>query len=300
VLPTQRGGRRMNAPVLTIQSAVACGHVGNSGAEFALRRLGFPTVRIDTVQFSNHPAHGGFRGGPVATAVLADLLDGLTERGMLARCGAVLSGYLGTAGNAAVVETAVTRLRAAHGRAGEGAGAGTGIVFCCDPVLGDHPRGLYVRSEVPDAMRRLVALSDVAIPNRFELGFLTGRPVETVAEVAAAARALAATGPALVVVTGVQAAGDLGALAVTADRAWLSVAPYVDAPASGAGDVFAAVFLARWLEKRDAARALSLAVSSIHAVIAATAAASGDELALIAAQDMLPAPSPIWPVQPVE
>ncbi|MET4700830.1 pyridoxine kinase [Constrictibacter sp. MBR-5] len=286
----------MNAPVLTIQSAVACGHVGNSGAEFALRRLGFPTVRLDTVQFSNHPAHGGFRGGPVATAVLADLLDGLTERGMLARCGAVLSGYLGTGGNAAVVETAVTRLRAAR----EGAGTGVDTVFCCDPVLGDHPRGLYVRPDIPEVMRRLVALSDIAIPNRFELGFLTGRPVETVAEVAAAARALAATGPALVVVTGVQAAGDLGALAVTSERAWLSVAPYVDAPASGAGDVFAAVFLARWLEKRDAARALSLAVSSIHAVIAATAAAGGDELALIAAQDMLPAPSPIWPVQPVD
>lgn len=290
----------MNAPVLTIQSSVACGHVGNSGAEFALRRLGFPTVRLDTVQFSNHPAHGGFRGGPVATAVLADLLDGLTERGMLGRCGAVLSGYLGTAGNAAVVETAVTRLRAAREAAGAGADTGADTVFCCDPVLGDHPRGLYVRPDIPDAMRRLVALSDVAIPNRFELGFLTGRPVDTVSEVVAAARALAATGPALVVVTGVQASGDLGALAVTADRAWLSVAPYVDAPASGAGDVFAAVFLARWLEKRDAARALSLAVSSIHAVIAATAAAGGDELALIAAQDMLPAPSPIWPVRPVE
>lgn len=269
--------------VLTIQSAVACGHVGNSGAEFALRRLGFPTVRLDTVQFSNHPAHGGFRGGPVATAVLAELLEGLAERGMLARCGAVLSGYLGTAGNAAVVETAVTRLRAAR----------ENLVFCCDPVLGDHPRGLYVHADVPEAMRRLVSMADVAIPNRFELGFLTGLPVETAAEQVAAARALAATGPRLVVVTGVAAGAELGALAVTADGAWLAAAPYVDAPASGAGDVFAAVFLARWLEKRDAARALSLAVSSIHAVIAATAAAGADELALVAAQDMLPAPSPL-------
>src|SRR3546814_4046670 len=93
------------------------------------------------------------------TEVLNELREGLDERGMLTRCGAVLSGYLGTAGNAAAVETAVRRLRAARADA----------VYCCDPVLGDHPRGLYVRADVPAAMRRLIAMADVAIPNRFEL-----------------------------------------------------------------------------------------------------------------------------------
>lgn len=279
----------MNPSVLTIQSAVACGHVGNSGAEFALRRLGFPTVRLDTVRFSNHPAHGGFRGGPVPAAALAELLDGLAERGMLARCGAVLSGYLGTAENAAIVERAVAQVRAAH----------PGAVVCCDPVLGDHPRGLYVRPDIPQAMRRLVAAADIAVPNRFELGFLTGRPVETVADQIAAARALLGEGPRLVVVTGVAAGEGLGALAVTAGGAWIATGPVVDAPASGAGDVFAATFLARWLEKPDPVRALSLAVSAIHAVIALTAATGADELALVAAQDLLPAPSPIRPAVPV-
>src|SRR3546814_12708941 len=83
----------------------------------------------------------------------------------------------------------------------------------------------------------------------------------------------------------------MGALAVTGASARFAAAPYVEVPASGAGDVFAAIFLARWLEKRDAVRVLSLAVSSSHAVIAATAAAGADELALVAHQDMLPDPS---------
>ncbi|MFN4090909.1 MAG: pyridoxal kinase PdxY, partial [Alphaproteobacteria bacterium] len=274
----------MNPPILTIQSAVAYGHVGNSAAEFALRRLGFPTMRLDTVQFSNHPAHGGFRGGPTPAATLRELVDGLAERGMLGRCGAVLSGYLGTAANAAIVERALAGLR----------GARPDAVYCCDPVLGDHPRGLYVRDDVPAAMHRLVALADIAIPNRFELEHLTGAGVASTEDMVAAARRLVAAGPALVVVTGVPSGGgDLGALAVTADRAWIAAAPRIEAPASGAGDLFAAVFLARWMEKRDPARALSLAVSSVHAVLAATAAACGDELALVAAQDSLPAPSPI-------
>src|SRR5690606_23451381 len=114
------------------------------------------------------------------------------------------------------------------------------------------------------------------------------------------ARSLAATGPALVVVTGVEAGADLGALAVTARGAWLAAAPYVEAPASGAGGLFTAVFLARWLEKRDPARALSLALSSTHAVIVAPAAAGTAELALIAARDALPAPPRIWPARPLE
>src|SRR5690606_5996528 len=280
----------MSHPVLTIQSAVAYGHVGNSGAEFALRRLGYPTMRLDTVRFSNHPAHGGFRGGPVDARTLQDLLEGLDERGMLARCRALLSGYLGTAETAGVVETAVARLR----------GAQPDAVYCCDPVLGDHPRGLYVRDDIPAAMGRLAALADVVIPNRFALQALTGLPVAKTAEGVEAARRLLALGPSLVVVTGVAIEGGLGALAVTAERAWVAAAPFVDVPGSGAGDVFAAIFLARWLEKRDPARALSLAVSSIHAVLAATAAARSDELALVDAQDALPAPPQIRPARLLE
>ena len=274
--------------ILSIQSGVAYGHVGNSAASFVLQRLGYAVCRLDTVAFSNHPAHGGFTGGPTPPAVLGDLVGGLDSRGFLSRCDAALSGYLGTAQTGGVVADAVTRLR--RGR--------PGALYCCDPVMGDHPRGLYVAQDIPELFRDvLLPLAQIATPNLFELELLTGLPVGTPADVRAAAEALLARGPALVLVTGLTAGSDIGALAVGRDGAWLAASPRIDIPAYGAGDSFTALFLARYLEKPDPARALSLAVSSLDAVMRATAANGGDELDLVAAQDALVAPPRLIPAE---
>src|SRR5262249_49862996 len=149
------------------------------------------------VSFSNHPAHGGFRGRVVPAAELADLVEGLGARGLFGRCDALLSGYLGDPATAAVVADAVARVRAADPPA----------LYCCDPVSGEVGRGVYVRSGVPEAIRdRLVPLSDVVTPNPFELGLLTGMAPSTLDAAHAAARALLGRdgreGPGLVVATG--------------------------------------------------------------------------------------------------
>ena len=146
--------------VLSIQSSVVYGHVGNRAAVPALERLGHDVWPVDTVAFSNHPAHGSFRGRIVPAAEVRDLIEGLAARGVLGRCDAVLSGYLGDPATGAVVEDAVARVRAANPR----------TLYCCDPVIGEVGRGAYVRAGVPEAFRdRLVPLADIVTPNPFEL-----------------------------------------------------------------------------------------------------------------------------------
>jgi pyridoxine kinase len=264
--------------VLSIQSSVAHGHVGNSAAAFALQRMGRDVMRVDTVRFSNHPAHGGFSGGAASAAEIDTLVDGLAARRFLDQCAAVLSGYLGTAANGEAVARAVKLVRAAS----------PGALFVCDPVMGDDPKGLFVQSDIPAVMREVLApAADIVTPNRFELETLTGLPCDSRESVLTAARQVLDWGPQTVVVTGLAfTKGRIETLAVTQEAAWSVLAPRIEGPAFGAGDTFCAVFLARWLEQPDVARAVSLACASVRAILRETV----DELALIPAQSALVAP----------
>ncbi len=278
--------------VLTLQSSVAAGHVGNAGAAFAMQRLGRDVMRIDTVRFSNHPKHGGYAGGPTDATEIDALAEGLGARGFLEHTGAVLSGYLGTAENAAAVGRAVDRVRDARPDA----------LFCLDPVIGDKPHGSFVVPGVAEGIAaELLPRADIIIPNVFELEYLTGMTVETPAEATQAARALMAKGRAkLVIATGLHIGADIANVAVTADAAWACAAPMVDAPAYGAGDLFASVYLARYLEDASPSRALELATSAVHAVFVETARLDLPELALIPAQAMLVDPPHLFAAKDVQ
>ena len=265
--------------VLSIQSAVTYGHVGNSVAAFALQRLGHEVWRIDTVRFSNHPGHGGFRGAATSAKELSDLVEGLAERGWLAQVDAVLTGYLGAADQGEAVAAAVTRAKAANPK----------VLWALDPVIGDHGR-VFVKPGIPEFMRSAAAIADILTPNAFELSLLTGLPCTTPAQ-----GALRGPEPnRVVVVTGLAPADggppQLGTLAVSSLGAWQVTTPMIAHPANGAGDLFAALFLAHTLARRDLADALDRATSSVHAVIARSAAAGARELQLIAAQDELVEP----------
>jgi len=158
--------------ILSIQSWVAYGHVGNAVASFALQRLGMEVWAANTVNFSNHPGYGQWRGeragGPAVTA----LVDGVASLGVLGQCEAVLSGYLGSADMAAAVLHAASLVRAANPAA----------LYCCDPVIGDTAPGIYVEGAIPAFLRdRCLPAADILTPNHFELGFLSGRPVTSLA-----------------------------------------------------------------------------------------------------------------------
>jgi pyridoxine kinase len=275
--------------LLSIQSSVAYGHVGNSAAVPALQALGIEAWPVDTVTLAHHPGHGAWRGRVTEPAELSTLIEGLAAVGALDRCDGVLSGYLGDACQGPVLLDAVARVKAARPAA----------LYCCDPVMGERDKGFYVRPGVPEFLRdRALPRADLLMPNLFELGWLVGREIDDIEGAREAARSLLARGPRLVVVKGPTRTAHgrprIGALAVTARSAWRVETPLVDAPASGAGDLFAALFLGRHLRSRDPARALEHAVAAVHGVLTRTAADGTDELALVATRGLLSRPKRLF------
>lgn len=270
--------------VLSIQSGVVFGHVGNSTAQFCLQRLGHEVWRIDTVRFSNHPGHGPPTGDVTAPGQILQLVDGLAARGWLGGCAALLTGYLGAADQGAAILEIAARVRAANPAA----------IWLLDPVIGDNGR-VFVKPGIPEFMRdHAVPGADIVTPNAFELAWLTGLPTGSVEAAITAARALRGVGRQTVIATGIDA-GD-GAIATLAihDGGVHSVStPRIAITANGTGDSLAAIFLAHLLATRDVASALSHAVSSICALLRATATAGARELELIAAQESIVAPMPM-------
>lgn len=277
--------------ILSIQSHVAYGHVGNAAAVFTLQRLGHEVWPVNTVEFSNHVGHPDFRGRVLPPDLVADVIAGVAGRSAFARCKAVLSGYLGDVALGEIVLGAVAQVRAANGAA----------LYACDPVIGDVGVGSYVRPGIAEFFRdRAVPMADLLFPNQFELDALTGRPVRSRADALGAARALVARGPRMVAVTSFYPEGQasvIEAMAVTARDAFVARIERLPVTVHGTGDCFAALFLARWLEREDAARALGLACGAIHGVLRATPTGGLTEMALIEAQAELAAPSRTFPVE---
>ncbi|MBX6425416.1 MAG: pyridoxal kinase PdxY [Variibacter sp.] len=266
--------------ILSIQSHVAYGHVGNSAAVFALQRMGVEVWPVHTVQFSNHPGYGAWRGEIFDGDVIREVVTGIDERGVLGECDGVLSGYLGDAAIGAAILDAVERVKFANPAA----------YYCCDPVIGDVDRGVYVRDGIPEFLReRAVPAADIVTPNQFELDYLTGRRSGTLREALEAIDALHAMGPRIVLVTSLQTAEtpaqaiDLVASDRT-ERLRLRM-PRLPIAVNGAGDMMAALFLARFLREGTLARALSLAAASVFGVLERTEEAGSNELLLIDAQD---------------
>jgi pyridoxine kinase len=280
--------------VLSIQSHVAYGHVGNSSAVFALQRLGTEVWPVHTVQFSNHTGYGSWKGRIFDGESIDEVLEGIDDRGVLGTCTAVLSGYLGSADIGQAVLGAVARVRAANPDA----------VYCCDPVIGDVGRGVFVRPGIEELLRDVVLpVADVLTPNHFELDLLAGTTTTTVAGVKDAVAALQARGPRTVLTTSLVTddtpddAVDL--LASQDGRHWLVRTPKLGLSVNGAGDATAALFLAHWLRERSAPDALAAATASVWGLLAATEAAGSREILLVAAQDELVSPSRTFEVREV-
>jgi len=275
--------------VISIQSHVAYGHVGNSAAVFALQRLGLEVWPVHSVQFSNHTGYGDWQGEVFPAEHIARLIDGLAARGALARCDALLTGYVGEAALGEVILDAAARIRAAN----------PGALYLCDPVMGDAGRGLFVRPGIPEFLRdKALSAADIVTPNLFELAILTGTTPQGLEETKAAASGLLARGPKVVLVTSLScegnAAGEMEMLAVTAQGAWRVNTPRLPITPNGAGDAVAALFLGYLLKSGPKAtavpEALGKAAASIFEILATTLESGEKELQLVAAQDRLVAP----------
>lgn len=280
--------------VLSIQSAVAYGHAGNSSATFPLQRAGVNVLPVYTVNFSNHTGYGSWRGPMIPAADVAEVITGIDERGVLSRVDAVLAGYLGAADVGHVVLDAAALVKSRNPEA----------IFLADPVMGDVGRGFYARPGIPEFFREyIVAAANIMTPNLFELQYLVGRQTQTLHDVVAAAHQLRTQGPDIVLVTSVVASdasdGLLRMLAVDGDSTWLVETPTLDCSFVGSGDLTSAMFLAHWLRTRNVGETLGATASVVYSILEQTAVSGEPELQLVAAQEQVVSPTNIFTARPL-
>jgi pyridoxine kinase len=284
----------MLQPILSIQSHVVYGHVGNAAAVFPLQRLGREVWPLMTVQFSSHTGYAGWRGRAFDAPMIDECVSGLQAIGVLSRCAGLLTGYLGTAEIGEAALRALERVRAANSEA----------AYACDPVIGDVGRGPYVAAGVGEFFRdRALTLATIATPNAFELEWLTGEPARDLQTARRAIAALRERGPQVVVAKSLMLddtpADALDMLAGDEAGFWRLRTPKLPIAVNGAGDLFAALFFHHWLETRRTREALSRAASAVHAIVNATMAAGSRELSLIAAQDEFTRSSQLFAIEVV-
>jgi pyridoxine kinase len=266
--------------ILSIQSAVAYGHVGNSAAVFPLQRIGVEVLPVYTVNFSNHTGYGAWRGPMISPDDVREVLLGIEDRGVLPQIDVILSGYQGGEGIADVILEAVQRVKAANPAA----------VYSCDPVMGNAKSGCFVAPAIPVLLRdRVVPAADIITPNQFELGFLTGTEPDTLESTLASVELVRATGPRTVLVTSVERPdredGTIEMLAVDDSGAWLVQTPYIPMKANGSGDVTAALFTAHYRSTGDLAESLARTTSSVFDLLTRTHESGQRELQLVESQD---------------
>jgi pyridoxine kinase len=291
--------------VISIQSQVAYGHVGNSAAVFPMQMHGIDVIAVPTTLLSNRPGYPTIRGRVLDAQLVADLLLGVEERGALATCRMILSGYLGSPEIAAVVADFVERAKARN----------PALLYCCDPVLGDRDRGMFVQADIPPHVRdRLCPLADIITPNHFEFEWLCGAKATTTDQAIAQAQALLARGPSTIVVTSAELAdvpdGQIETLAVERSKegskerskerseerfaelskAWRVRTPKLPIDPSGTGDLFAALFVAARVREQDTPEALGHAASAIFAVLERTAISGTEEMRIVECAELLAQP----------
>lgn len=280
--------------LLSIQSHVAYGHVGNASAVFPMQRLGVEVWPIHTVQFSNHTGYGAWKGRVFDGPTITELVDGIAERGVLPRCDGVLSGYQGSAEIGGAILETVARVKAANPAA----------LYCCDPVIGDVGRGIFVRPGIPEFMKaEVVTKADIVTPNHFELDYLSGSESRTLPAMKTAIHAVQAMGPRVVLVTSAHTDDtpddSIDLIAGEGGRFWRVRTPKLGVSVNGAGDCIAALFFVHYLRSRSAGEALAKAAASTYGLLKRTADAASREILLVAAQEEFVTPTTMFEVESV-
>jgi len=265
--------------VLSIQSWVAYGHVGNASAVFPMQRLGVEVWAINTVMFSNHTGYGKWRGPVFPADQVREVFEGIADRGVLGQCDGVVSGYMGDAAIGEAILDAAARVKAAHPAA----------LYCCDPVIGDMGRGVFVRPGIPEFMRdRAVPVADIVTPNQFELEYLSGMTVKTLADACKAADAVHKLGPKTILLTSLHhdglAADKIAMMVSHQGKRFAVETPMLKVSVNGAGDAIAALFFVHFGRTRDPKLALENATASIYGLLKRTEEAGTREIQTVAAQ----------------
>ncbi|MGV0909666.1 pyridoxal kinase [Martelella sp. FOR1707] len=240
--------------VISIQSQVAFGHVGNSAALFPMQAAGLEVAAIPTVIFSNTPDYPTLRGRALPPEFFSDLLQGARERGLPERANFILTGYIGSLDVALMVADFVAEAKAVNPR----------LTYVCDPVMGDAGPGLYVPEAIADVMRdRLLPMADIATPNPFELAWLTGRKIATLKDLETARTFLRIAPGAHLIATGCALedtpSGHIESVILSDDGLSRHPVEHLPVALPGTGDLFAGLIVAGLARGHILSRAVEIA-----------------------------------------
>jgi pyridoxine kinase len=271
--------------ILSIQSSVSYGHVGNSAAVFPLQRIGHEVMPVFTVVFSNHTGYGKWQGPMLRGDDVRAVVRGIDEVGGLDDVELILSGYQGGDDIGDAILDSVALVKQRNPRA----------LYACDPVLGSAMSGCFVSPEVQALIRdRVVPKADIITPNQFELGFITGTDPHTLEETLASVELVRAAGPRIVLVTSVlrpdRPEDTIEMVAVTDAGAWIVQTPHLPIKANGSGDVTAALFSSHLIASADPAYALGRTAASLFELIENTLHSGQRELQLVESQEAYVSP----------
>ncbi|WP_155851980.1 pyridoxal kinase PdxY [Ahrensia sp. 13_GOM-1096m] len=259
--------------VIVISSHVVRGSVGNRAAVFALETLGFPVWAVPTVTLPWHPGHGKATRIVPDDADFAALLDDLLNSKFVDEVGAVLTGYLGSAGQAESIGKFIASLRKKV----------PDLVYVCDPVIGDEG-GLYIPEDTASTIRdALIPQADLITPNRFEFEWLSNTKFKDNNAIVEQVRKSDIPRAIITSAFGMLKGG-IGNLFIDDNSAWLAEHRKLTNVPSGTGDLTAALVLARYLSGMSASDALHISTQSVFEVLSNTAKRGADELTL--EQDM--------------
>lgn len=259
--------------VISIQSQVVHGHVGNSAAVFPMQAKGLQVAAVPTALLSNHPHYPTMHGEVLSSALVAGLLQGVEERGLTAQAKVILSGYLGSVGNGEAVADFVARAREAS----------PALTYVCDPVMGDDDLGMFVAEPHLALFRdRLVPMAGVITPNQYEVERLAGHPARTAHDIAEAAAILRARGTGAVVVTGCvladTAPGMVETILPAPEALHRTAIPRLPIRPCGTGDLFTGLLVARLVAGRPLPEATAAATREVLAVLERTRAEASQEM----------------------
>lgn len=255
--------------VIVISSHVVRGSVGNRAAVFALEALGFPVWALQTVTLPWHPGHGPSTRIVPDTQQFDAIIDDLCAAPWLQEVGAILTGYLGDPSQAASIAKLVKTVKAKMPDA----------LYVCDPVIGDLG-GLYVPEATAIAIKdELLPLADVTTPNQYELSWLSGCEIKDNQDIIDASKNL---GPKTVLTTSAFAMmrNSMANLLHSKNNNILSEHRLFNSAINGAGDLTAALLLARTLLGFDQEKTLQWVTSSVFEILSQTNKFGHNELVL--------------------
>jgi pyridoxine kinase len=258
--------------ILSIQSHVVYGYVGNKSAVYPLQSMGYDVWPVNTVQFSSHTGYENWRGDVFSREHISSVINAIEALGAIEQCQAIISGYMGSQDICLEVAETVDRFKAKNDK----------IIYLCDPVMGNS--NCFVKPEVVDFFKTGLR-ADIITPNQFEAEMLSGIKINNTQDLPKVAAHFHELGIKIVVITGIKGLSKYTLAIFISDgveQQLIAMQEYdFKIPVNGTGDLFTAVLLGTYIVTKNAIEAAKNAAYYLDLVTKNTFAAKCRELQVI-------------------